>query len=171
MSIVNGRVTAVLTAYLVSLRQLGNGKSMSRTEFARLMLPHEVKSGQLKSIEGKKLFDWSGEDCEVIPAKLFDQKVATDAWLNNIVTAVNVNLLGSASEQAEDEDEPDEDINEPEDINDDVVAPDDEAVDTSALDKAIKKGKGKKAKKLLAEIEDELSKAEYKTYKKQIKEL
>lgn len=173
-----GRVTAVLTAYLVALRQLGNGKTMSRVEFAKLMLPHEVKKGKLLTIEGRKLFEWEGEDCEIIPEKLFAQKVATEAWLNNIVSSVNNNLLGTASVQAKNEAEDVDEESEPEAIAEDGVESE-EAVEPSsdelekAIEKAIKKGKKKKANKALADILEHggFSKKEIKHYKKLIKEL
>jgi len=163
----NGRVIAILTSYLVSLRQLGNGKSMSRTEFARLMLPHEVKDNQLLSIEGKKLYAWEGEDQEVIPANLFGQKVATDAWLNKIVTALNSNLLGTASEQAEAEAE---DVDEPEVEDEPVIETEvvEEPEEVKKIRKLLAKGKIKKAKKLLKEAKDLLSKDTFKTLKKEL---
>ena len=171
----NGRVTAVLTAYMVSLRQLGTGL-MSRPDFCRLMLPHKLEKGKMLSIEGreiKELGGWEGEDCEIISEKLLTQKVATVAWLNGVVTSLNM-FLGTASEQAEAEAQCD---NESEPVehkvesyeNDQPEHDEDDSVDTSALDKAIKRGKKNKANRLFDEIEDGLGKKKRKAYKKQIK--
>ena len=172
MSKMNGRVTAVLTAYMVSLRQLGNGKGMSRVDFARLMLPHEVKKGQLLTVEGKKLYDWDGEDKEVIPAKFFEQKVATDAWLNNIVSSLNTNLLGTASEQAENESA--DNVKESESPDEDAPSEPVEAIEQEEIKevqkirKFIKKGKLEKSKKLLKESKELIDKKLYKKLKKEI---
>ena len=168
-----GRVGAVATANLGALRQLGNGKGMTRIEYASVTLPYQLKDGILFSFKGSEVGKWEGDDEIIIADKLFAQKVATDAWLNTVVVAVN-SFLGTASEQAEAEAQCD---NESEPVehkvesyeNDQPEHDEDDSVDTSALDKAIKRGKKNKANRLFDEIEDGLGKKKRKAYKKQIK--
>lgn len=173
------RVGATMTA----LRQLRG----DRKDFARLMIPQRLEGGQLLAVGGGVLGSWDGEDQEIYPAELMDQKVVTDAWLNKLFEPVN-KLFGSASEQeailnssidglgAEgqipDEDGPEpaeEDDNSPSDL--DIDAEESNSVDTSKLEKAIKKGNAEKAQKLLKGLKEDLPKDAYKAFKKQVKGL
>jgi len=158
----NGRTTAVLTARLVPVQQLGNGK-MGVVEYARLMLPHKLVDGKCFGIDGEEMKDipFEGkEDCIIIDEKYFAQKMVTQAWRNNIVAGINHNLLGSASNQAEAEAEPEPETDEPE-----TDEPEQEGF--PEFDKAIEKGKFKKAKKLLEALGEDHPL--YKQYKKILK--
>ncbi len=170
-------VIAVVNAHMVALRQLKG----DRKDYARLMLPQHIKNGMMFTAEGRELYSYEAEDQELYPAKLMtEQKVVTDAWLNKIFSPLT-KLFGSASEQAAvpDDDEPIEsDVIGRDPDGDDEDEPEDEPEtndlsqdELGKLEKAIKKGKAKKAKKIFDELEGDMNDKQRKTFKKQIKEL
>jgi antitoxin component HigA of HigAB toxin-antitoxin module len=164
------RSNRILSSRLTAIQQLGNGK-MGLIDYARLMIPHKLKGGMLYTIEGKEMKDLAGyedvADQEITPAKLFEQKQVTQAWRNNVVHAVNQFINSPAEEPVEEAE-----VEEVEEVEEKAVeekAVEEKAVDTSAIEKAIAKGKMKKAKKLLKELKSELSKEKYNELKEEIK--
>ena len=161
-----------ITILMASLRQLKG----DRKDFMEAMLPQRVEGNSLINFKGNAIRHWEAPDQEIVPMELVsEQKVVTDAFLTKVFKYTNDFFFSVEEESSE---EPEE-VEEP--VESDAIGRDpdeepeveghDEQLDTSALDKAIKKGKGKKASKLLAEIEGGMSKDQRKAYKKQIKEL
>jgi len=148
-------VIQVVGAHMTALRQLKG----DRLSYARLMLPQSVKDNTLYTSKDRKLYTFEAPDTVLFPVELLmaDDAEVNDTVLNEMFVGINM-LFGSASQQAEIEVEDVVEIPEvPEALG--------QLID---LEKLIKKGKYKKAKKLLDEIKDEV---DYKKYKKIIKDL
>ncbi len=172
-------VMAKTNTAMAAARQIKTGAD--KKDWIGYMLPQKIENGHMINFRGQNLGLWDVEDQEIVPMEVYtDQKVVTDAWLNKIFEPIN-KLFGTASEQKAIEESEDEcsndsgssDSDSSDDVSDSGADSEDvEAqIDTSKLDKAIKKGKAKKAKELLAKLKDGISKADYKDYKKQIKGL
>ena len=162
-------VVAKTEAVMAALRQLKG----ERIDFAATMLPFELKDNLLHSFNGNVVGTWEGEDQFIIDAKLFNQKVCTDAWLIKVFKDVN-EFLGSAGEREEPDEEreqSDEECEQPE-LEEENTEPEDEKEQILQLimDGKLKKAKKllKKAKKLLKRVKPNLSKKEYKKLKKEL---
>ena len=168
---------------MAAVRQCTDGKS--RIEHMKVMLPQRIEDGHFINCSGDKIGTWDGEDQEIFPLeRLVNATRCTDALMNEIYKPIN-GLFGTASERAKTKDEcegycePDaEGYCEPDAEGDDVIdveiEPDKSGFgeDVSILkdiNKAIEKGKLKKAKSLLEASKEILDHDDYKSLKKQIK--
>ena len=149
-------IIAVTEVSMAALRQLKG----DRKEYAEIMLPQRLEDNKLINFKDQVIGTWDGEDQEIYPLEYMKQKMVTDAWLNKLFAPIN-GFLGTASEREEEDDEFEETPEPIEEIETDY--------DPINIEELIKKGKFKKAKKLLKEDKELIDDAEYKTLMKQIK--
>ena len=142
------RSIKIIESRLIPVQQLGNGK-MTLIEWVKVMLPRKLEGGKLYRFNNEEMLDLTGfeevSDRIIIPDELYEQKVVTQAWRNKVVQEVNGNLLGTATQQAENET--------PESRTKEL---DDALIKTLKAKhaKALKKGKEKKAAKIAKQLKE-----------------
>jgi len=153
------------TAAMAAVRQ-GDRKSMLKS-----MMPQRLEDGKLYNVNGTVIGSWpDAEDQEIIPFdRIENVSRVTEAFLTEIFSNVN-QFLGTASEREELSD-----VEEADTVGDVLSDPEpgedllDETFDTGPIEKAIAKGKLKKAKALLEANKEVMDHDDYKALKKQIK--